>query len=345
MIEPFLDAVINVVNGSERLLLDAFHSVADPSLKASTVAEVKRHMAGVAISSGISWLLFDTISALVRKLPIPMRKVIAELDGIQNGYPIERLRVAEDGRWQLGWQVDGIERVALDWYVPPDRDAAPVVPVPVIDFVAGSLLLYQSRLALPAAANLLIALESVLWDRLAASGHPRMTERVVYSAASWNYKLINADRLQIMIEGADEALSGFATAAGGKEGSFSLRKSHESDEQAVLQLGVPPALVPYLTTESATSRELVSEKGLAEAIQRARKLGILETLPVQLDELLFRLRNGLLHLPYNGVITPPIPNPAGGVITDLEVLRRDLQFVGQVIETVVNLINTLYAKA
>jgi hypothetical protein len=343
MVEPFLDALVEVLEGEEHLLVEAFLSVADPKLKATSIADVKRHLKGIVISPGIPWVLYDAVSALSKKLHVPMRKTIARLDGISNGYIHERLRVAEDGRWQIGWELDGSEPIALDWYVPHERDDAPVVPIPIIDYIGGSVLLFRGKLILPAAANLLIALESVLWDRLAAQGHPRTSERIVYTDASWNYKVVNGDRLVVFIGGADKTLSDLEEEVG-KEGSFALRKSHEENGRAVLRLDVEPPLVQFFATEGVLKRDVVPEKGLAEAIQRSRRIGILEVLPLQLDELLFRLRNGLIHLPYDGVLDPPVPNPAGGVISRLEELRRESQFVGHLIGIVVNLINTLYAE-
>lgn len=343
VIELFLDGIVDILDRDEHLLAEAFLSVADPRLRANSAADVKRHLKGIAISPGIPWVLYDTVSALSQKLPMPMRKAIAGLEGMQNGYPKEYLRIADDGRWQIGWKVGDSEWIALDWYVSQERDTAPVVPASVIDFVGGSVVLYSAGLTLPAAANLLVALESVLWDRLSAQGYPRTTERVVYLDVLWKYKVV-ADRLVVFVGGADKALSDFEVSLASKEGDFSLRKSHEEGDRVVLRADVDPSLVQYLATETASSKETIPEKGLAEALQRARKIGILETLPVQLDELLFRLRNGLLHLPFDGAIDPPVPNPAGGTISKLEDLRTDVQFIRNLIIIIVGLINTIYAE-
>jgi hypothetical protein len=129
---------------------------------------------------------------------------------------------------------------------------------------------------------------------------------VTYREVSWDYKIVNGDRLVVFIDGADKSLADLETALGTKEGSFALRKSHEEGDKVILRIDLDPTLVQYFSPEIIKSRDLTADTGLAEAIQRARKLGILEVLPVQLDELLFRLRNGLIHVPYDGTLEPPV---------------------------------------
>jgi hypothetical protein len=148
-VEPFLDALIGILEGGEHLLVTAFLSVADRKLIATSAADVKRHLKGIVISPGIPWVFYDSVSGLSQKLPSPMRKAIVRLDGIQGAYPHERLQVAEDGRWQVRWHINESESAGLDWYIPQERDEAPIVPIPIIDYIAGCVLLFRGGLILP----------------------------------------------------------------------------------------------------------------------------------------------------------------------------------------------------
>jgi hypothetical protein len=234
--------------------------------------------------------------------------------------------------------------VGLDWYIPPDRDHVPIVPLPIIDFVAGSISLIRSNMLLPAAALLLIALESSLWEDLAFHGIRRDSERVTYASVAWDFKVVQ-DKLVLSIAGADKQLRDLRADCGPQHttGSLRSRRLRNEGDSTVLRVDLPNQLADYLATEAADNREVLQEKGLAEAIRRARSAGTLPTLPNELDETLFRLRNALIHLPSGDQLEPPIPIPYGQPINSLSNLRSAPQFIRQLAFLVVNLINSIYA--
>jgi hypothetical protein len=102
----------------------------------------------------------------------------------------------------------------------------------------------------------------------------------------------------------------------------------------------PVSTVEFVTSSKIQSKETVSERGLAEAIQRARSLDILE-LPVELDLTTQRLRNALIHLPADGKISPPVPLSGGNTFVTTEEVRRDARFIKGLAVWLVGQINSL----
>jgi hypothetical protein len=347
-VEPFLDTLIGVMGMDERFLVNAFCSSASADSRAGSAAEVKNQLHGIVITPGIPWVLFETISAFLLSLPTPMRASLTNSVSIPTGRGFERLQVDVNGRWQVAWQLNPsgepeYQYVGLDWYMPKERARAPIVPLPIVDYVAGSVSLLRSNLVLPAFAVLLIALESVLWEDLEARGISRATARVSYSPIPWQFKILG-NQLVITVQGADKELQDLGKELGKASSTGQVESTRVRDEgsHATLRVKLSPELLACLTSSREESRELASERGLAEAIQRARPAGILATVPVQLDETLYRLRNALVHLPSDGIIAPPVPVPAGSPIDRLDSLLNSPQFVVELTHIIVNLINSLY---
>jgi hypothetical protein len=344
-----LDSLISLLAGDGHLLVKAFASVASPSIKVSSVNDVKTQLRLMSMGRSTPWPLFDSISALIQSLPRPTRKDIIEEVSIVTNRPYEKLRPDINGRWRVVWQID--ERatpedgeVSLDWYAPPDQSGAPVVPATIIDYVAGSVTLLRGDLVLPSAALLLIALESALWDDLAAKSISRHSDRVTYIPVTWHFKRVGENLVLTTPGGTDrhlrdmDAIVGFSPA----QGTCEMRKLYTNGAKVSLQLEVDSVLVGFLASEHEETRETFTDKGLSEAIQRARKAGILITVPSQLDETMVKLRNNLIHLPSRGVLDPPVPDPTGGTFVSLNELQQEPQLVKGLMPLIVELINTIY---
>lgn len=344
-----LNSLVDTISGNEDLLVEAFVSVSDPDLRVNSTDDVKNALRAIVTSPGTPWVLYDTISALIRRLPQPIREPIIKDMSIETGHLNEQLRLARDGRWQVVWQIapEGDpedQYVGLDWYSPPDRVKTPIVPVSIIDYVAASVSLLRGNLILPATAVLLIALEAALWEDLAVRGIPRQTERIKYAPAQWEIKRVS-NKLIVTIQGADKDLHGLDAALGvyPPVATFELRKTNTDGNTVSLKLDINDSLVGFFASEREELRETIQEKGLAEAIQRARRADILRTVPLQFDEMLFRLRNNLIHLPSDGNFDPPVPSPGGGILRSLDELKNEPVMVKGVVYLVVELINTLYS--
>jgi hypothetical protein len=352
---PALDSLIETLPGVEHLLVEAFSAVSDPSLTVRSVADVKRNLrAVVGMGASTPWVLYDTIAELLKRLPQAITESTVQSIRINTGCSYEYLRITPDGRWQVAWEVDPSadtedREVALDWYMPPNHDEAPVVPIPVIDFVAGCVLLLRENLALPAAGILLITLESVLWDALSIIGISRYSERLTYAAVKWKLKRLG-DKLVVAIEGADRDLEDLDAELGEYRPivMFELRKMQAGREQTKvgLRLDVDTPLVGFLASDQVEKSEKVADKGLTIAIQRARSEGIecLQTFAEPLDATLISLRNNLIHLPSHGRLHQPVPIPGEGELLTVDELRANPRLVRTLLPWVVELINTVYTS-
>lgn len=337
-----LDDVIRLLSKDEHLIVKAFSSVVSPDIKASTAKDVRNQLRLMSMTSAIPWGLFDTISALVRLLPEPTKKDVIKTFGIPTKHSYEKLRPDLDGRWLVEWELESTQNpnreVSLVWYISPDQDSAPIVPLAILDYVAGSVALLRNGLMLPSFALLLIALESALWDDLAAKSISRNSERITYIPVEWQYKKISDRLVLISPNGTDHDLRSMNPT----QGSLAIRKLRSDDSKVFLELELEATLVGFLATEREKTRETVTDKGLAEAIQRARKANVLDAIPSQLDETLIRFRNNLAHIPSGGKLEPAIPNPSGGTFRNLDELRVEPRLVGGLMPLIVELLNNIY---
>jgi len=289
-----LEAVIALLSGDGHLLIEAFLLAAGDGAKAGSVAEVKAQLRGMSMGVGIPWILFNTISNLILSLPKPTRTQFVEASVIATKHSYEMLRPDIDGRWSVAWELNSetaeANQVSLFWYIPPDQSNVPVVPVVTLDYIAASIGLFRDNLILPALALLLMALESALWDDLAARSVSRHSDRVTYIPVEWRLKRVGDQRLVLMLEGrTDRELRDMSAA----ERICRIRKINSNDSKAVLQLELTEQLTQFLASDREEARETYVEKGLSEAVQRARKTGILAAVPSQLDETIIKLRNNL----------------------------------------------------
>lgn len=347
-VKRLLKNLSDALPGDPRFLVDAFESATATTGK--TANDVKNDLLAAVMSKGTPWILYDTISTLIRRLPLPSRRPIIEAVEMETGHAKELLRPNLEGNWQTAWQVDQSgdpedQYVALDWYTPPDKVRAPIVPPIIIDYIAGCVSLLQNNLILPSAALLLIALESTLWEDLAHKGISRSSDRVTYTPAEWHYKRIQ-DRLVCTIAGADKDLSGLDTLArvSPAVGKFEICKTQVEGTKAILRIEVDDSFSGFFASDNEISRETYTDKGLSEAVQRARKAGSLQTMPVELDETIIKLRNNLVHLPSGGSLDPRVPVPGGGEFKTFEELKQDVQFIKDLMHMIVELINVLYAS-
>jgi len=344
-----LDSLISLLGGDSHLLVKAFTSAVSPSIKVNSVNDVKNQLRLMSMSRDIPWALFDTISALIESLPRPTKKDVVEEMGIATNRPYEKLRPDINGRWRVVWRIDDRAasedaEISLDWYVPPDQSGAPVVPTAIIDYIAGSVSLLRGDLVLPSAALLLIALESALWDDLAAKSISRHSDRVTYTPATWHFKRIGEKLVLTTGGGTDRDLRDMDDAVGFSpaQGTCEMRKLYTNGSKVSLQLDVDSVLVGFLASEREETRVTFADKGLSEAIQRARKAGVLAAVPSQLDETMVKLRNNLIHLPSKGVLDPPVPDPTSGTFVSLTELQQEPQLVKGLMPLIVELINTIY---
>lgn len=338
-----LQEVVALLSGDDHLLVQAYKSATGSQSKANSVAEVKSQLHGMSMGVGIPWILFDTISNLVLSLPKPTRKQVVETFIISTKHSHETLRIDADGRWSVVWELNsgpGEEnQVSLFWYIPPDQSNVPVIPVVILDYIAASVSLSRDNLILPALALLLVALESALWDELAARSVTRHSDRVTYIPVEWRLKRVGDQRLVFISGGGtDRELREMSTS----ERVCQIRKVNTNDSVATLEIELAADLTEFLASEQEQTRETYVEKGLSEAVQRARKMGILAAVPSQLDETIIKLRNNLVHLPSGGILDPQVPDPTGGNFTSLEALRSNPELLSGLTPVIVQLINGIY---
>lgn len=363
-VRPALDSLRRTLSGIEQFLVDAFQSVADPDLNVKSPSDVKRNLLTIVeMGVGIPWVLYDTISELLKisGLPQSTKEAIAQTVRIRTGRRCEHLRPTVDGSWQVAWEVDPNEdieyrEVALDWYVPPDLDKAPIVPEPIIDYIASGVSLLQENLVLPAAAVLLVALESVLWEALASIGIHRYVERIDYVAVKWKLlkrltdKKKNTSMIVMTIEGADRGLDELKIGPNGPI-IFEVRRKHAGDAKmkVELKLGVDAPLVEFFATSQVDGEpKKLPSGGLNTALERVRsredELEYLAFFPSLVDETIVSLRNNLVHLPTRGDLDKPITIPGGGELKTVDELRSNPRVVRHLLNLIVRLTNAVYTS-
>ncbi|WP_428194360.1 hypothetical protein [Deinococcus saxicola] len=341
--EDYLNALLEHI-GDDDFFIKAYNSVFTNRIE--NIHQAKHNLKGIVISPGIPFKFYDTISKLVSNLPTTMRRSISNLDGIRTVLENESLKVSEGGTWQIVWNLgetvpQNNRYIGIDWYVPPDISKAPIIPDLIMDFIGGSASLYKNKLYLPSASTLLIALEAVIWDRLKNAGVSRDSERIMYGSTKWNYKVIGS-KFTLEIDGGDKDISTIPLSDPIRIGQIRASLDRIDANHSTIKLTLDRSLIEFLSPETVLEREVFPSKGFAEALQRARTNNILDSLPSNLDEVLYRLRNGIIHLSCDGKIDPPVPNPSGAEIANLNDLRSQDQFTREIITIVVLLINSLY---
>jgi hypothetical protein len=352
-VRPMLDRLLQELSGADHLLPEAFSAVS--SFKTDSPSAAKRHLQTAVGMPGIPWILYDTVAEVLKRLPHATRVFIARSVKIETASNHECLRITPDGRWQVSWEVDPDEKaiedreVALDWYVPPDHDAVPIVPIPVIDFVASCVLLLREELALPACAVLSVALESALWDALSAIGVDRHSVQRTYRPTAWQIKRLS-DKLVVTIAGADRDIRDLDSVVGeyGSPMNFELRRlqSGDSPTKIGIKFDVEVALADFFTSGEVEKSELIADRGLTNAIQKARSEGVvcLQAIAETLDNTLISLRNNTIHLPSRGSLHQPVPIPGSSELRTVDDLRASPQLVRNLLHWVAELINIVYAN-
>ncbi|EFH88860.1 DUF5655 domain-containing protein [Ktedonobacter racemifer] len=351
-VRPVLEKLKN--DGYGEYLAKAYFTITHTNSKTKSVSDIERDLlARMDMGPSTPWVLYDLFSELMKSSPLASRQALREKIKIETGYMYERLRITIDGHWQITWEVDPdadseYKEVALNWYIPPNQDSAPIVPLAIIDCIASSVLLLRQNLVLPAATNLSIALEAALWDALTYSGFSRYSEQLTYISVKWNIKK-TADKFLLWIEGADKSVKDLSTNDGSPfTETLNLRKlqSRDSSEVVGLRVEVNKKLASFLVSDKVEATEQIKDRGFSVAIQKARreKLKCIEEIvPDFLDSTLVSLRNNLVHLPSQGKLDQPIPIEGQSSLQNVDDLRTNIRFVRSLLYKVVDIINTVYA--
>lgn len=362
-VQSALTLLVDSLAGGEHLLIEAFQSVADPKLTAASSRGVIRHLLALTeMGVGIPWVLYDTVSALLSAggLSDAIRETVTANFRIRTDRQRECLRPAIDGSWQFAWEVDAAEdpeyrEVALDWYVPPDRNGVPVVPEAIIDCIASGVFLLQDNLILPATAILLVALESVLWEALDSVGVPRQMEQVQYLPARWKFikRLTKDDKgiLLVTVEGGDKDLRDLRIDPGAPIVLEATRRYQESIGREVpVEFVVNPDLAGYLASGIPDGEpKKQSAGGLNSALERVRKLEdkfeyLDSFFPPYFDRTIVSLRNNLVHLQSRGELAEPVPIPGGVELKTVEELRSNPRLTRGLLSAIIRLANGVYAS-
>ncbi len=352
-VRPLWDTLRNTLKGADEHLIKAFSAVAHPKSEIQSIVDVQRYLlARMDMAPTIPWILYDTIAELMTYFPFALRETLAENIKIDTGHMYERLRITIDGHWQIAWEIDPHadpedREVALNWYIPPNQNNAPTVPLAIIDYIASSVLLLREGLVLPAATTLSIALEAALWDALEYSGFSRDSEQITYSLVKWHLEKKIHDRFLVSIEGADRSIKELNTDDGSPfSATLELQKmqTRESSEVIGVKVDVDKKLASFLVSDHVEESEHIKDKGFSVAIKKARKerMKCLEIVPDFLDNTLISLRNNLVHLPSQGKLDQPIPIEGQGGLLSVDDLRTNTRFVRSLLYRVVDIINTVY---
>jgi hypothetical protein len=261
--------------------------------------------------------------------------------------------VTSDGRWQIGWLTHAGDDnrgdlIALDWYHPPLREGVPIVPVAIIDYIAGCIIMLRGGLVLPAAAVLSIALEAVLWSALALKGISRLGTDIKYRAVEWELVKRSAVLL-VKVTGAAKGLDSLGKVTENYPPTFTFdvrrMQSGEGQQQVVLQAKVDAELVDFLTSDEEERQGEKAQHGLSVALERSRseQVDVVKGIPAEMDKMLVPLRNNVIHLALDGDLYEPIP-VIGNEITTLDQLRESEVWIRTLLPWIMEIINSVYAE-
>ncbi len=334
-------------HGADVQLLQAFNRSVEESWKAANLTEFDRNLRALCEHSlDPPFPLLNTVSALVVNSPAAGKRSVIDAAMIQTQVPNEVLEVDTVGDWQVAWLYEDSdeETPALKWYSPATPERTPITPQPVIDYVAGCVSLYRAGLILPALAVLTMAYESALWDALAGVGIPRCEKHIEYQSAKWKLKRVS-DKIVVAVAGADKPVIDLPTIPGEPFEEVDVRVS-STGSMASLSVRVSTLNTPFLATMRIASEELVSSRGLRNAVELARSRNIppIAVIPKPLDDTFIAIRNNLVHFPANGKLDTPIPMLGQPEITDIAALATDKHLLIKLLLPVVAVINSTYEQ-
>ena len=340
------------ITKSDQLWVEAYSTVIGSNSDPLSVDEVQNILlTRITTREEEPWEFYYFISELIKHLPPTIGENIAKHIKIKTGNDYEHLQVTTDGHWQIAWEANPADdaefrEVSLDWFIPPDQDNAPIVPLTIIDCISSCVLLLRKELVLPAASVLSIALEATLWDALISKGLTRSSERIIYNTVNWHLKKVK-DRLLVTVDGADRNINELDTFIDPYTGfTIELRRTQieNSENKVELRLDMDKDLVGFFASDQIRQSELRTDRGLSTAMQRARSAGVdcLRTIPKDYDATLVSLRNNLIHLPSQGSLDQPIPLPGGGQLLTVEDLRTRQLFIYQLLYLVIGIIKIVY---
>ncbi len=340
------------IEGIEQPLIRASQTTSG-NRTTNSIKVVKDNLQTSTLSLGVPWAFYDTISNLIRDVPAGAKQLVAQVIATQTEQGYEHLRLSDDGFWRIAWEIDPktaapeYKYVELDWYRPPDHDSAPIVPIPVVDYISGCVSLMREKNVLPAAALLTIALEAALWDGLQKINIPKTTQKITYNSSTWTLKR-KPNCFLLSVQGADNTIDHSLDALiGDPNHEFQLKAQRTQGGDGVnltVELNIPANLAGYVSSSSIESQEDVATRGLSEAVQRSRaqNLPAMDVLSGFYDSIVIKLRNNVVHLATNRNLYEPIPLPEAPSISTLDDLRGHPTLLKQLLPSVVRLVNAIY---
>jgi hypothetical protein len=336
-------------HGADGQLLQAFNQSVEEKWKAANLTEFDRNLRALCEHSPTpAFPLFDTVSRLVVGSPAAAKNGVITAAIIHTQTPNELLIVDQSGNWQVAWLCeDGSdeEMPALRWYSPVSPERTPITPQPVIDYVAGCVSLYRAGLSLPSLAVLTMAYEAALWDALGVKGIARSARRIEYQPVKWKLKRVS-DKVVVEVNGADKKVTELLKVPGQhfEEVEVRVTSAGSSQTMATLAVQISSSNMPFLATTSIASEEVVTSRGLRNAVELARSQNIsaISVIPKPLDDTFIAIRNNLVHFPANGKLDSPIPMLGQSDITDIAALASDRSLFIKLLLPVVAVINETY---
>src|ERR1700693_4225242 len=191
ILESLKRSLAQSVPNAEQLWITSYSAVIGDNSTSISGEDARKTLLAIITNSEEPWEFYNIVSEIIKHLPLATKESVIGDIKIATGDAYEYLQVTTDGHWQIMWEVNPdddaeYKEVALDWYIPPDQEKAPIVPITIIDCVASCVLLLRKNLVLPAVSVLSIALEAALWDALEAKGISSSREQVKYAATKWN---------------------------------------------------------------------------------------------------------------------------------------------------------------
>jgi len=332
VLEQTLDAVLNLLGGSQHLLFDAMArlTAGTPSHVAAPSGptefsrkrnEIARILQSPMMLRGleIALRLFEEVYCDVDTqggVPGYRPQDLLNLLRIETEQPDETISLSKDMRWIVEWPVrlpnGGPEtRMSCEWFA---RSWGTIVPPYVVNYLSSAATARRQKRNDAAVALLSIAAEATLRDVLSSHGysfaHGASSKDVyAYSRAQVTADSASGTYILKLHDAMPLSPADFGTSFAGAPAEIKLKRvpKNSSGTRIDINIVAPDPLLAHWTTTTVETPGVQTVSGLGAALDIARNqiaCVTAEDLALDFDEVLQAIRNNLVHLSGAALDTP-----------------------------------------
>lgn len=332
VLEQTLDAVLNLLGGSQHLLFDAmarmtngtpsqFVAPTDPAEFGRKRTEIARIFQSPMLLRGleIALQLFEEVYRDVDAqggVPGYRPQDLLDLLRIETEQPEETISLSTDMRWIVEWPVrlpnGGPEtRMSCEWFA---RPWGIVVPPYVVNYLSSAATARRQKRNDAAVALLSIAAEATLRDVLSSHGYSFTHGAVSKDVYAYSHAQVIADAVAgtYIVKFHDAmplGVADFSSSFAGAPVEIKLKRvlKNMSGTRIDINIVAPNPLHEHWTSATVEKTGVPTIGGLGAALDIARNqvaCVTAEDLALDFDEVLEAVRNNLVHLSGTALDTP-----------------------------------------